>query len=603
MPRITVRTKEGQVRNFVLNIERPIKIGRSEDNDIVLYDIFVSRYHAKIRSEEGKFILDDLDSTHGTMVNNKKIKNFVLTDKDIIQVGKTILIYEENKLPNITQRNTIIALEHGWKSAVMNIEIPEELSEKINSFGSILQKNLGGFLKASGLSEQIDPFLKSVKELQKEISDTKKAQQRTETLYEIGKLINSVLDLDELLNLIMDLVLKVMTAKRGFLMLSDSNTGELTPKIIHNMGTDIRPSFNDEAIGTPQELQSNALSFTIAKRVVERGEPVLTLDAMSDQRFMGCASVIKYNIHSVLCVPLNNKEQEVIGVIYVDNLAATGYFSPEDQEFLSAFANQAAIAIENARLYTELAARERLKREIEIAHNIQMNMLPKKMPESPHFDLAACVLPAKEVGGDFYDFMLLDDGNKLAIVTGDVSGKGVPGAMIMAISRGILRSEINDHRTPSEVIKETNKWLYSDTTKGMFVATFYGLLDLSSKELVYVNCGQPFALYYNSESSSIETLSLNKMRLPLGIFNNIEYDEKRVQLHSGDILILYSDGLLEALNPEGEAFEEEQLQASLKFDKNKSASEILEEILEYLNDFVAGAEPFDDITLLILKLH
>ena len=142
MPRITVRTKEGQVRNFVLNTERPIKIGRSEDNDIVLYDIFVSRYHAKIRSEEGKFILDDLDSTHGTMVNNKKIKNFVLTDKDIIQVGKTILIYEENKLPNITQRNTIIALEHGWKSAVMNIEIPEELSEKINSFGSILQKNL-----------------------------------------------------------------------------------------------------------------------------------------------------------------------------------------------------------------------------------------------------------------------------------------------------------------------------------------------------------------------------------------------------------------------------------------------------------------------------
>ncbi len=246
--------------------------------------------------------------------------------------------------------------------------------------------------------------------------------------------------------------------------------------------------------------------------------------------------------------------------------------------------------------YDEL---ERKKYELEIAHEIQESFLPHEMPQLSGYDIYAINIPAKEVGGDFYDFIPLSEG-KIGITIADVSGKSVPAALFMAVSRTILRAKATGNSHPAQVIKEANELIASDSKSGMFVTLFYAILDLKKKSMNYVNAGHNPPVMFVRKTGYLECLSTKG--IALGALDTIEPDEKEIKLEKGDVIVFYTDGVTEALNKKGELFGEKRIYELVRNNNNLSAKDIVAKIKDAVIDFTQGQSQFDDITLMVLRV-
>ena len=256
----------------------------------------------------------------------------------------------------------------------------------------------------------------------------------------------------------------------------------------------------------------------------------------------------------------------------------------------------------NIKEITELTAeKQQMATELTIATKIQSGMLPKKYPAFPErtdFDLFATMEPAKEVGGDLYDYLMIDD-DHLMFVVGDVSGKGIPAALFMAIAKTLLNSHAEQGLTPSEIFEAINSQLCRSNEMEMFVTCWLGILALSSGELCFVNAGHPFpVLLRDGEASFVEA----KPNLMLAGMDGIPYIEHTVKLQKGDALLIYTDGVTEASNAQQELFGDERLLTAVKTCQNLSAPDFIKQVRTHINVFVAGAEQFDDITMLAVKI-
>lgn len=256
----------------------------------------------------------------------------------------------------------------------------------------------------------------------------------------------------------------------------------------------------------------------------------------------------------------------------------------------------------NIKEITELTAeKQQMATELTIATKIQSGMLPKKYPAFPErtdFDLFATMEPAKEVGGDLYDYLMIDD-DHLMIVVGDVSGKGIPAALFMAIAKTLLNSHAEQGLTPSEIFEAINSQLCRSNGMEMFVTCWLGILTLSNGELCFVNAGHPFpVLLREGESSFVEA----KPNLMLAGMDGIPYVEHTVKLQKGDTILVYTDGVTEASNAQQELFGDERLLTAVKTCQNLSAPDFIKQVRTHINAFVAGAEQFDDITMLAVKI-
>ncbi|RMH69086.1 MAG: GAF domain-containing protein [Gemmatimonadetes bacterium] len=339
-------------------IERSkLLIGRSKDNDLALLDIYVSRYHAKITVESDRYYIEDCGSTYGTYVNGTQEKRVLLEYGDEIKVGETVLHFVSDE---VEQTNEQLAQLVNKQNAGQAMKAFNQIEHEFDDIRDQLQAVRDSkAVDVTTLLERVDHLGQTIAEIHTNLAELEKASQINATLYEVGKMINTVFELNRLLNLVMDLALKVMNAERGFIMLIDQETGELRTEVARNMDPE-----DDQSL-LQSESSGTSISQGIATQVIETGEPILTTDASNDPRFMRQASVIMYNIHSVICVPLRSKEQEIIGVIYVDNRISKGYFTQDDLDFLMAFTNQAALAIENAQLYNSIQEQERIRENLQ----------------------------------------------------------------------------------------------------------------------------------------------------------------------------------------------------------------------------------------------
>lgn len=409
--------------------------------------------------------------------------------------------------------------------------------------------------------------------------------ERLASLCRIGQVINSSLVLDEVLNRVIDNLLTVTGAERGAIMLLDEH-GNLVLRAARNL--------DRRTIAADDFLTSRRL----VREVALHGVPRLINDASAEQAYQSYASVVIHSLRSILCVPLKVREQ-IRGVLYVDNRLVGGAFTEEDLVLLSAFADQAAVAIENARLYAELAQRERLRRELEIARSIQMSLMPRQLPRVPGFTLAAACVPARDVGGDFYDALRLHDG-RLVLFLGDVSGKGVPAALLMGIVRTLLRAEVQRGTTLVQAMRHCNRVLYDDfTNTNMFATLFLGLLDPVRCTLSYLNCGHCEPLLWRRATGTVETLVGDA--LPLGILEEFVGDAREVALFPGDVLLIYSDGFTEAKSAAGQYFSLARLQQALCASAHLPAERILDEIGLAVDRFVQNEAQSDDQTIVILQ--
>ncbi|HWQ46992.1 MAG TPA: GAF domain-containing SpoIIE family protein phosphatase [Longilinea sp.] len=403
-------------------------------------------------------------------------------------------------------------------------------------------------------------------------------------LLQLSQAFNSTLDLDTLLNLVMDEVITAVHAERGFVMLLRENK---------EMDFRVARGIDQTSVEDPQFQ----VSRSVIARVAQEGIPLLTSDAQSDQRFSSNESILIMGLRAILCVPLKLKEK-LLGVIYVDNRVQAGAFKPEDRELLIAIANSAAIAIENTRLYRLAIEQARLEREMQMAHKVQASLLPAKLPQIPGWQFAARWQPAREVGGDYYDFITLDN-NHLAFLVADVTDKGMPAALFMASTRSMVRASSGINTNPSEVIDRVNQLLTSESDDGLYVSMLYAVLNTGHGTLQYSIAGHNPPIHYCADKHKIT--ELDHGGLWLGVENGSSYPLHTVHFEPGDFLVMITDGVTDAVNNQKEDFGTERLYQSIQTDNNCTADEIAGGLLDKIIAHI-GEEPVsDDITILVVK--
>ncbi len=327
-----------------------VRIGRSADSDVVSPDMRVSRHHAVVTRDGTAFTIRDAGSSLGVFVNNHQVEACLLRDGDLIRLGDSLYTFV-NHPPSAT---AVLEGPSPASAALLGSELLAEAREAARELRAVVAgaAAAAGAGRTGGVEAALTKLEASLEILLMAVSRIERGRLLMQTLYEIGKVLNSSVDRENLIDLIMDLALGVLRAERGFLMLAEGEGPGLALKAARNMGADV------------EEAPTPTISIGIARQVAGTRLPVLTSDALSDERFRGHRSVVDFRIRSVICVPLLDRAGAVLGVIYVDTRVAEIGFDVEDRDFLMAFANYAAIAIENARLVSETAARARMEEEL-----------------------------------------------------------------------------------------------------------------------------------------------------------------------------------------------------------------------------------------------
>ncbi len=326
------------------------------------------------------------------------------------------------------------------------------------------------------------------------------------------------------------------------------------------------------------------------------GQPLVVNDTL-DNPHVPAAWLERFGSRTILVVPLLVAD-EAIGALLADDVDATHLFSPRRVRILSGIANQAAIAIENARLQAQEAERARMGRELELAHDIQRSLLPMEAPSLPGYEVAYRWRSAREVGGDFFDFVQLGP-TRLGLVVADVSDKGVPAALYMMFARTLLRAAAFSGRGPAMALTRTNDLILADSTSDMFVTAYYSVLDMHAHTLTYASAGHNLALYAPSSGCAVAPMLTGGVAL--GIVDKPNIEQKVLALAPGDVVLFYTDGALDTLNPAGEEFGEERLAALLCERRDDSAEAIAEAIDAAVRAFAGTAAQYDDFTLILLK--
>ena len=406
-------------------------------------------------------------------------------------------------------------------------------------------------------------------------------QQHLLTLYSITRTINSSLDFDVVLNTVMDSVMHVTRAQRGFLMVADDD-GRLGVRVARGLDGE---TLMDEA----------RYSTSVVNEVVATQQALLTNNAQYDNRYKVGQSIIMQGLRSILCAPMLVKNR-LIGVVYVDSSIRSGNFKDEDLFLLLAVAGQAAVAIENARLYRVAVEKGRLERELQMAREIQESLLPRRMPQLYGYDVAARWRSAREVAGDFYDLFQLSDDSFGAVIA-DVSDKGAPAALFMASARSMIRSHAFAGLTAIDTLARTNDLILDDTENGMFVTVCYSIFDASG-HVTSVIAGHNPPLIYRRDQHRVGFLPRGGRAI--GWFPNNPLRNVDIQLRPGDVIVCYTDGLTEAENRAGEYFGEERLARAVLESADLSAEGIIDHIEQAVDAFTGDMPAFDDLTLCVV---
>jgi len=400
-------------------------------------------------------------------------------------------------------------------------------------------------------------------------------------LLDITRTITSSLEFDHVLNTVIDSIMQVMRAQRGFLMIADEATGDLRIQVARGVdGTDLA---SDESY-----------SRTVVGQAVQMRQTLLTNNAQYD--FQSGQSVIMRGLRAILCAPML-VQSRLIGVIYVDTALQSGVFTESDQKLMDAVAGQAGVAIENARLYRIAVEKGRLERELQMAREIQESLLPRSIPMLEGYEIAARWRSAREVAGDFYDVFSLPSG-AVGLVIADVSDKGAPAALMMASVRSIIRSHALSNHDPITIFQLTNRQMAADSENGTFVTAFYSVFYTYGRS-EHVCAGHPPPILYRAAANQFTMLPGGG--LALGWFEENPLRMTSLALLPGDILVYFTDGLTDAENDRGEFFGLKRLTHALQSRVHLPAEEIADGIIAEIDQFCGKARLADDLTLCVIR--
>ena len=439
-----------------------------------------------------------------------------------------------------------------------------------------------------------------------------------ETVQKISQSMRTLLGLDEIGKSIMDTALGVMFIDSGRVMLLDKQKQAYECLTMAGMrekkkerkdgGAETRTGVLDLApevveCSRPPEVELSANDPFIQK-IAERKREVTIYDIQEDPFFESdresCEKTLE-QMEATLVVPLIY-EDRLTGLISLGEKKSGKFYRREDINLLNILANQGAVAIENAQMVEEVIEKERMEEELNIARDLQVSMLPAICPQIAGFELAAISTQAREVGGDFFDFIEMGEA-RLGLVIGDVTGKSVSGALVMSASRSVFRMLSEENLAVGEIMIRANRRMNKDVKKGMFVALLYAVLDSGDRVLTLCSAGQTQPVHFSSETGKATLVQTEGDTFPLGILEGAEYQDTRLQLSPGDKIVFYTDGIVEAMNEQEEMFGFERLLEVVRSAQAMTADSLLKEIVDRVNAFAGGAAQHDDLTVIVVSVE
>jgi phosphoserine phosphatase RsbU/P len=522
--------------NREIVLQQPsLVIGRAGDCDVVLAEPRVSSRHAMVVRSGDDFILTDLGSTNGTLVNGHQVTaSLRLNPGDRIDLSGCAFVFEQSPSAAGTSRAAFSlkdAVPDGKAAVMGSLEVTDTVR-----------------LEASPEAK-----LRAVLEFSRKLSNT--------------------LDMNALLPRILESLFAIFPqTDRGFILLRHPSTGQLQPRAVHRR--------------QPQDVKP-AISRTVIDHVLKTGQGILSADAGIDDRFDSSQSIQAQRIHSIMCVPLLSQSNELLGVIQIESQSMRRPYRQEDLDVFVSTSIQAARALELVRLHDEL-------RDLEAATQIQKSFLPAERPKAPGLSFFDFYAPARQVGGDYYDYISLP-GNRLAITLGDVSGKGVPAALLMARLSASARFCLATEPTVAGAVRKLNASMSQACGDGRFVTFVVAVIDLNSFKITLVNAGHIPPLRRHRAPPSVESLGDRSADIPLGVFER-PYQEVELALDRGDTLVFYTDGVIEARNAGNELYGEERLREVIK-SANPEAEPLGMAILADVRRFTGPIPLGDDLTI------
>ncbi|HEX5085666.1 MAG TPA: SpoIIE family protein phosphatase [Blastocatellia bacterium] len=547
--RLKIVNRFGVMRSLPLG--NPVfTIGRKGDNDLQLLSDSVSRQHAEIVYENDSYYLVDIGSKRGTFVNGQQIVRCVLRHQDTIRIGGD-------------EEQQITFLDDTVERASAIFDSSPHLT----------------------LTQQADRVTSANEELKK-----------LARFIEVNQAFKFSLTPDDVLCLIVDAAIEITQAERGFLMLRNA-AGDLEFKVARD--------------DNRRWLQGSdfAMSRSVVEEAFNQSRSVIINDGGASERSIPRESVRSLDLRSIACIPLRRFQmtenmdatsilkREAIGVLYVDSHIVGGTITETSSRLLESLAFEATKSLESVRLMHEEREKKQIEQELGVARQVQVALSPTAFKVPDYFEIAAHNIPSRYVGGDFYDFISLRD-NRSAFALGDVSGKGVAAALLAAMAQGALQSQFTGNMPLAEVVSSLNKVLVQRSDSNRFITLFCATLDPDG-HFTYINAGHnpPVLARSNGEAETLTTKSVL-----LGAFDFVEYKPRQTRLGAGDVVVMYTDGVTEAVDADNQMFGDDQLENLVKESVNLSAEEIKQKILDAVLNFTAGLPQGDDITLIVLKM-
>ncbi len=541
----------------------PFVIGRLGECQVVLDSNGVSRKHAEIRRSGERYTLVDLNSRNFTFLNGRKVAPEtpppVLTTNDRIKICDVEFVF----FPHPPKDSATMTPSVG--DEIMVTEGQEELSGALHTLDAS---------RSSSLASAVRPEVK------------------LRAILEISRSLTSDLKIDTVAPKIIDALMELFPqSERGFLILSDPSTTRLIRKAFKyrpNRRTSLAAPYNDEV---PMNI-----SRSIVNHVIGQKKAVLSQDAGADLDLPTSASIADLKIRSVMCVPLLTPNGEVLGIIQLDT-SDRRQFLQEDLDVLAAVAGQAAVAVQNAAMHEKLLKNVAIDRDLALAETVQKRFLPQSVPVVDGFEFFAFYQPTFEVGGDYYDFIMLPN-NRIGIALGDVAGKGVAAALMMAKFSGETRFCVSTEPTPMAAIGQLNNALCSAGIDERFMTMSLCLLDIEANRLTLCSAGHP-PVFLRRANGEVEELCEDISGFPLGIVPDWEYKQIEVDIHPGDVVVIYSDGVTDARSPSEEIYDSKDRRRLIQrvAESHGGAEAVGKSILQEIREFSLGHKQADDITL------
>ncbi len=420
-----------------------------------------------------------------------------------------------------------------------------------------------------------------LKQLQVENRRLRRAVEELSILNDLATAIGGTSDPMEIMRIIVKRSLKTVHAEQGVITLVDQKTSDPSKTFIRTMES----SREQQAIHPDQSVLGWMMTYQ---------RPLVINDTADDQRFKGTRWAP--TVRSILCVPMIARSM-LVGTLTIYNKKDPGGFTEADQRLVAILAGQSAQVLENARLHEEEQTLQAIQEELLVAKEIQSKLLPQFKPELAGYDVAGTSRPSQSVGGDFFDFVSLEKG-QMCFWLGDVAGKGLPAALTMATIQATLRGSTASSHETSVCLRDANRYICANTTRGMFITLFIGFLDPRKHRLRYGNAGHNRPMLFR-EGEPVR--GLDNGDLVLGFSEEVAYSEWEEELRPGDVLLVYSDGITESMSSNREQFGEERLARTVEEHRNEPAETIIERIVGQVALHAGGEPQADDLTIAVIK--